>query len=140
MNYLIGICCIILTALVSFGLHKIDVARLEAKQIKALAAQERRLNESCDKAQQINREISHDYQEQLFALGGKLDTLKRVHANTRCVPIADTSAGRDGSTQPGKLSGPHGIRSEWLYDIAAEADKYRLQLIACQNFIKKERE
>ena len=140
MNYLVGILCSVLTALVAFGFHKIDVARLEAKQTKALAAQEKKLNEACDKAQQINKEVSHDYQEQLSSLGGKLDTLKRVHANTRCVPIADTSAGRDGATQPGKLSGPHGIRSEWLYDTAAEADKYRLQLIACQDFIKKERE
>lgn len=140
MNYIIGFCCIILTALVSFGLHKIDVARLEVKHINALAAQEKQLNEACDKAQQINKEVSHDYQEQLSNLGRKLDTLKRVHANTQCVPITGTPAGRDEPARAGEFSGPHGIRPDWLYDTAAEADKYRLQLIACQDFIKKERE
>lgn len=140
MNYLVGILCSILTALVAFGFHKIDVARLEAKQIKTLAAQEKQLNEACDKAQQITEGVSRDYQEQLSTLGRQLDTLKRVHANTQCVPITGTAAGRDGAAEPDKLSGPNGIRAEWLYDTAAEADKYRLQLIACQNFVKKERE
>ena len=38
------------------------------------------------------------------------------------------------------LDGARGLRSDWLYDYAGEAEQYRLQLIACQNFIKKERE
>lgn len=140
MNYLVGILCSILTALVAFGFHKIDVARLEAKQIKALAAREKQLNDACDKAQQITEGVSHDYQTQLSALNNKLAALKRVRAKPGCVPIADTSTRHDGATNTGKLSGPHGIRPDWLYDTAAEADKYRLQLIACQEFIKKERE
>ncbi len=38
------------------------------------------------------------------------------------------------------LDGARGLRSDWLYDYAGEVEQYRLQLIACQNFIKKERE
>lgn len=140
IKYWIVIPAVLITAFVAFQLHKIDTARLEAKYQAALSAQEKQLNEACDKAQQINKEVSHDYQEQLSNLGRKLDTLKRVHANTQCVPITGTAAGRDGAAKPDKLSGPNGIRAEWLYDTAAEADKYRLQLIACQDFIKKERE
>ena len=140
IKYWIVIPAILVTGFIAFQLHKIDVARLEAKQNKALAAQEKQLNEACDKAQQITKEVSHDYQEQLSNLGRKLDTLKRVHANTQCVPITGTAAGRDEPARAGEFSGPHGIRPDWLYDTAAEADKYRLQLIACQDFIKKERE
>lgn len=140
IKYWIVIPAILVTGLIAFQLHKIDVARLEAKQLKALAAQEKQLNAACDKAQQITEGVSHDYQTQLSALNDKLAALKRVRANPKCVPIADAPAGRDGAARTDKLSGPHGIRPDWLYDTAAEADKYRLQLIACQEFIKKERE
>lgn len=140
MNYLVGILCSILTALVAFGFHKIDVARLEAKQTKALAAQEKQLNDACDKAQQITEGVSRDYQEQLSTLGRQLDTLKRVRTNPKCVPIASTTAGYNGRAGERKPIETHGISTEWAYDFAAEGEKYRLQLIACQDFIKKERE
>jgi len=99
MNYLVGILCSILTALVAFGFHKIDVARLEAKQTKALAAQEKQLNDACDKAQQITEGVSRDYQEQLSTLGRQLDTLKRVRAHPQCIPIDPPACGRDGRAE-----------------------------------------
>lgn len=140
MNYVVGICCAVLTALVAFGVHKLDVVRLEDKQIKALAAQQKQLVAACDKAQKITEEVSHDYQEQLYALGRQLDHLKRVRTTSQCVPTTGGPAGRDGTPTGGKLSGTHGVRTDWLYDYAAKAEQVRLQLIACQNFIKKERE
>lgn len=140
IKYWIVIPAVLITAFAAFQLHKLDVARLEAKQIKTLAAQEKKLNEACDKAQQLTEGVSHDYQAQLSALNNKLAALKRVRAKPQCVPIANPAAGHDGATQPDKLSGPRGIRPDWLYDTAFEADKYRLQLIACQDFVKKERE
>ena len=99
MNYLVGILCSILTALVAFGFHKIDVARLEAKQTKALAAQEAQLTAACQKAQKITEEISHDYQEQLSALNRKLAALKRVRAHPQCIPIDPPACGRDGRAE-----------------------------------------
>lgn len=140
IKYWVVIPAALITALISFGLHKIDMARIEAKQVKALAAQEAQLTAACQKAQKITEEISHDYQEQLSAFNRKLAALKRVRTNPQCVPIADAAARHDGAANTDKLSGPRGLRPDWLYDTAAEADQYRLQLIACQEFIKKERE
>lgn len=140
IKYWIVIPAILVTGFIAFQLHKIDVARLEAKQNKALAAQEKQLNEACDKAQQITKEVSHDYQEQLSTLGRQLDTLKRVRAQSKCVPVSNSPARRDEPTHAGEFFRHHGLRTDWLYDFAGDAEKYRLQLIACQNFIKKERE
>lgn len=99
MNYLVGILCSVLTALVAFGFHKIDVARLEAKQLKALAAREKQLNAACDKAQQITEGVSHEYQTQLTDLNDKLAALKRVRAHPQCIPIDPPACGRDGRAE-----------------------------------------
>lgn len=140
IKYWIALPAVLITAFAAFGLHRLDVARLEAKQLRTLAAQEKKLNEACDKAQHITEGVSHDYQTQLSALNVKLAALKRVRTKPGCVPVTDAAARHDGATNAEKLSGPRGLRPNWLYDTAAEADRYRLQLIACQDFIKKERE
>lgn len=140
VKYWIAIPAVLVTAFIAFGLHRLDVARIEARNVKAMDAQKAQLIAECEKAQQITEGVSHDYQEQLYALSRELDTLKRVHSHPECVPIAKPSAGCNGTTSTGKPIEAHGLRTDWLYDFAAEAERYRIQLIACQNFIKKERE
>lgn len=124
---------------VSYGIHNITSAISEYRHNAALAAQEQALNASCAKSQQITSEVSNDYQSQIAALNRRVRELKRVRPD-RCVPIADPAGGRDGPASPGEHGRAHGIDAGALYDFAADGEAYRLQLIACQAFIRKERE
>lgn len=119
-------------------LHSLDINRIETKQRAALAAQEAILIAVCETNKAITTGISNDYQSKISDLNNKLAAAKRLHPS-KCitVSVASPAGGRNaaaGGTQP---AGAYGVASDALYDFAGEAEKYRLQLIGCQNFVEK---
>lgn len=128
----------LITAALAFLLHNFDVNRIEAKQRQALLEQASQMQAQCDKEKSITKEVSRDYQNKTAALTRRLSELKRLRPS-RCVPLlaAGTAAGRapEAGAIPAGQNG--GVTSDALYDFAGDAEKYRLQLIGCQDFIDK---
>ena len=125
------------TALLAYLLHALDVGRLEAKERHDLAAQADALTHQCKQEKAITEGVSRDYQTKLGDLGSQLDAL-RLREPTRCVAVsASGSSGRrdaaSGQSKPARANA--GITSDALYGFAGDAEKDRLQLIACQSFI-----
>jgi hypothetical protein len=127
----------ILTAALAYVLHSLDVYRLEDQQRNALTELADNDKKQCDADKKITEGVSHDYQAQLSNLSTQLANLKRVRPS-RCVAVsvASPASGRNASPPTGQLPNPNaGVTSDALYDYAAEAERTRLQLIACQQFI-----
>ena len=121
-----------------WGLHaKIDV--LEGK-IEFVTGERNFAIEQytqCLSDQRLTKEVSDEYQTEIDALNRQLRDLKRLRDNPTCVPITQPPCQCNVPTPERKPAGSHGLRTEWLYDFAAEGEQYRLQLIACQDFIRK---
>lgn len=128
-NWLQAAIVAIVTALGAFGLHSLDVQWLKSNQESALDEQKTAIVSQCTKAQETAEGVSHDYQNQLTNLNRQLDSLR---TRTTCVPIAPTSPGY--SSAAGQ---PKPVNEGAIYDLAGEGEKYRIQLIGCQDFINK---
>ena len=122
------------TLAICWMLHSLDVHRIEAKHDKEIISAKNALVAECNKAQAITKGISHDYQTKLASLNARLADAKRVHVN-RCIAVQGaTSAGYDGTATGAKPAGRN-VGADRLIDYAGRAEKYRLQLISCQDFI-----
>lgn len=99
-----------------------------------LMSQELELKAACRAAQNISYEVSNEYQNDLADLNARLSVLNRVRS---CVPISGASCRCDEATQRQGYGRTDGVNSGTLYDYAGDAERYRLQLIACQSFVKK---
>lgn len=119
-------------------LHSLDVNRIESNQRDALAAQETKLAAACEASKAITTEVSNAYQDQIADLNAKLLSVKRLRPS-RCIALSAPvpAGGRDATPTGAEPARTDGINSDALYDFAGEAEKYRLQLIACQKFIVK---
>jgi hypothetical protein len=53
------------------------------------------------------------------------------------VPVANASDANNAGASAAKSSGQNGVTTDALYEFASDAEKYRIQLIGCQNFITK---
>lgn len=134
---LVGGGTFVLTALLGWFLHSADVARLELQQELALQTQEKQLKEICTADKAITTETSNAYQKQIADLGAQLADIKRLRPSRCVMPAAGTAARCDAAAGAGKPAEQDGIDTDTLYDFAGEAEQYRLQLIACQNFVKR---
>lgn len=131
------IASIILTVLLCWALHNIQISRLEKKYRQALITQAVTLKAECDKEKQLTMEVSNDLQDKLADLRDQLDNAKRVQPN-RCVPVAAGSSRRpDVFTQNAQLSDANGVYSDDLLDFAAECEQTGRQLDGLQGFVKK---
>lgn len=100
----------------------------------ALESQEIELVKKCTDNQKTTYEVSNEYQKKITALNNRIAALK-LQPKT-CVPVTITTSGYNATA--GSLDArAHGITSSALYDYAGDAEKYRLQLISCQDFINK---
>lgn len=99
-----------------------------------LSAQETQLKAACRASQNISYEVSNEYQNNLDDLNARLSDLNRVRS---CVPISGAPCRCDASAKGQGYGRADGVNSGTLYDYAGDAERYRLQLIACQSFIKK---
>lgn len=110
---------------------------IAARHLKtALAGQEAALLKQCDDDKKITSGVSNEYESKITDLNSQLASLKRVHPS-RCVPITGQAVRRDAAAAAGQPVGSYGVDSDALLTFAAEAEKYRLQLVGCQSFINK---
>lgn len=138
LKYWQPILAAVLTAALSYGAHSLDVYRIEDNQRAALEQKATDDKKQCDDDKRITKEASDGFQKRLTDLSGQLDALKRVQPS-RCIAVSTpvTACGRNAEASTGKHAGANGITSDALYDFAGQAEKYRLQLIACQSFINE---
>lgn len=125
----VAILFLFVVAGVSCGVAKYEMAANVT--LKAEISRDQDQLKQAAKDQQIATQVSHDYETQLSALNGNLAS-SRMRASLCIVPTA-AAGGHDGVAGTKPL-GSHGISSDWLYSYAAEAEKYRLQLLACQKW------
>jgi hypothetical protein len=112
---------------------RVDAGKLAAAET-ALAAS----IAQCAADKQVTTEVSRDYQKNLAALRSRL-AAHRVQPD-RCIAVARTPTGHDAASGAGVATGSNGVSSGALIEYAGDAEQYRLQLIACQQFVLKERE
>jgi len=95
--------------------------------------------EQCNKDKAITKEVSSAYQKKISALNSKLNAL-RV-SPPKCIAVKpNTPIGRNDAAPGEELRGQNGLPSGVLYEFAGDAEKSRLQLIACQDFINRSME
>jgi len=132
----------LLTGLIAFGLHTLAVSWIEASYERKLTEQKTVLTEQCAASKAITKEVSDDYQKKLTDRDAALANARRL-LNRKCAApvVVNTTTGYNGSPVQGQPSGQddRALRADAndLIDIAAEGEKYRLQLIGCQTFIEK---
>ena len=126
----------VLTGLIAFGLHSLDVGYLNSANQAKLDAQQKALVLNCNAIQQQSVKVSHDFQTKLNNLTLERDALRLRGNNQSSLPNIVSTARRDAtSTGQGHASGNARDNRQELYDFAAKAEKYRLQLKSCQSFI-----
>ena len=120
----------------SFGYHN---GKLDEQQnsLEALTKQEVALKAQCDADKKLTKEFSDDLQKKLSLNNDRLNELKRLRGNRCIVPTAKPTQQHDGSSERAVLAGADGVTSDALYEFAAEAERYRSQLISCQSFVTK---
>lgn len=123
--------------LVVFGMGWYVHSQIAEAHLKdALESQEQQLILQCQNSKKITEEVSHDYQTKIAALTARVNALRMRPA--RClVPTPIPSAGRDDATGAGIHAGQDGVSTTFLLDYAALAEKQRLQLLGCQDFINR---
>lgn len=109
----------------------IDEKRLES----ALESQRKELLKQCQEDKDLTNEVSTDYQKKIAALNRAIDNLKLHPA--QCVTVTSAAGGHNAAAGGRVNDRPHEVTDYQLIDYAAIAERYRLQLIGCQNFIKK---
>lgn len=117
--------------------YKAPLVGIQASHKRALEKQVTELTNQCEDQKKITEEVSHEYQKKLNALNVQLARLKRVQPRCIIPNRTNPTPGHDGSAQPRELAGSHGISTEWLIDYAGEAERYRLQLISCQDYVRR---
>lgn len=125
------------TAGLAWLLHSFDVSRLELQHAMDMNAQQKALEQSCKDDKAITTEASHDYQQKIAALTSQLAAVKRLQPSRCIMPATRAAAGCHDAAGDRKLPEPNGIDTDTLYDFASEAERYRLQLIACQSFVER---
>lgn len=121
----------------SLMMHKLDVHRIEARHEKEIASVRIAMTDACNKVQETTRKVSNEYQKNLANLNARLAAARRLHDNS-CVAVAvSAAAGHDAAAAGAKSSGRN-VSSDRLIEIAGKGEKYRLQLLSCQQFINLE--
>ncbi len=128
---------IIVGLTIGYGVHKVTMIFVDAAHKQELETQRTALIEQCEKDKEITNEVSTTYQGKIAALNAQLRNLKRLRERTVCIPVANSSGGRDAATSDTKHVGENGITTDALYDYAAECEEYSLRLDSCQAFINK---
>ena len=126
------------TAILAYGLHALDVYRLEDKARADLSEQATVLENACKADKAITEGVSHDYEGKISALNDQLAALSRVRPSS-CVVVQPSRAARrhDAAASTAKPSVADGVTSDALFGFARDAEAFRLQLMACQAFISE---
>ena len=113
----------------------------ETRLKNALAAQEAALHEDCTKQQKLAQGVSDAYQKKLSATTARYnDALRQLRSsNGNALPTGAASRS-DAATSTERLYWTDENVARAALDLAATADRQTQQLLACQDFIRKERE
>ena len=80
------------------------------------------------------REQANEYHTNLNSVQRELDRVKRVRPS-RCICPAQAARACDApASADNQLHQSHGVTTDSLYDFAADAERVRLQLDACQSW------
>lgn len=137
INWPQAIIVAIIVALAGFGLHSLDVWRLDAQHQSDLTAQAKALRDICDNNSDITKEVDYATQSQISNLNTQYLSLERLRDSACPMSITSPPSGDNGAASGGKLAHKNAPTINALLDIAHDGEKYRLQLKGCQDFIKK---
>ena len=124
-------------AIISISFFYIHILKQDLKHLRIKKNIAEASLSICQNDKILTQEVSNDLQGKIYNLNKQLAGIKRLRDNPACVSITVPPGQRDAGAGRGEPSGQDGIRAEWLYDYAAEAEQYRLQLIGCQDFVNK---
>lgn len=119
-------------------------AQAQAAEDK-LAAVSAGLVAKCQKDNQINMEVSREYQKRLADRDTLLNRLREQAARASCIPVTlptvgPAAAGFNGGAGAGEHGGANGLNPLPLVDFAGRCEQYRAQTLGLQDFIRRERE
>lgn len=132
LNNVKTIVAVVVTLIISYALHSLDVYRLEAKAAMDLQAQATEMIDKCKMNESINNGVSNDYENRINVLNSQLASLQPSHCT---LPITIAPLQHNAEATGSKSIDGNAIYSGTLYNFAAKAEKYKIQLIECQNFI-----
>jgi len=134
MNYIQIVITFVITSVVAFALHTLDVGAIKLHDQSELKSQQEALQKSCKDDKIVTSEVSHDFESNLSNLTAERSRLQQ--STIASMPVTITSPGHDGTSgKPGHVA--KNATSNQLYDFATEAEHYRLQLKSCQSFVTK---
>jgi uncharacterized protein len=138
----VAIASAILSSLVTGGagyvLHRWIVLGMEKSQVAELAEQQSKLTKQCDADKQQTYEVSNAYQSKITALDRQLAAARRMRTPA-CVSVTADAPGRpDAAPGQGKPAGQAaGVARDDLIDLTGEGEKYRLQLLGLQEYVRR---
>ncbi len=119
-----------------------QVAVIGATQAKALAEAQQRVINMTKQQVKITEEISHEHQKDVAALRRRhADAVTRLlnkYATGHCLPAVPRATG--GGDAPTGTDGLSGGAGKALADLMLDADLNTRQLVACQRWIREQRE
>lgn len=96
----------------------------------ALSEQETTLVKQCDAQKKITEEANNALQKDRDTIAAKLASSKLLQP-AKCVSVASVA---NHTSSGGEHAGQNGVRSDWLYEYAAECETYRSEVILLNNF------
>lgn len=117
--------------------HKLTAA--DAERRKQVAAEGQAIWKECQSDNKLTQEQTSEYQKKIDDLNMQLaaDELRGATCVDIALPPSSPASGNPGASGAAKHDEPHGVTSSALYAFAADAERYRLQLASCQDFVKK---
>lgn len=113
----------------------------ESRQERALAAQEKALIEECTRQQKLTQEVSDAYQKRLSATTTRYnDAVRQLRASSGNALPAGAAGRHDAAASGERFYWTDEAVARAALDLAATADRQTQQLLACQDFVRKERE
>lgn len=135
-TYWQAIITFVITAIVAFSLHELDINALKAVQSVQLASEAKSLVAECQQDKQITREVSSEYEIEIANLNTQLSATNSLYDN-QWVRVTGPTRSNHGSTSGPGHATTYEIPAGKLIEYAGDSEKYRLQLKSCQEFIKK---
>lgn len=139
-NWLVGAGVAVVVGLSAYGLHSFSVNRLEAKHAKAIEKQATALNSQCATAKAITSKVSYDFQNDSLVLGSEFARLDSLYGCPLSLPVqpAGAALGRNDAParqEPVDRAGGN-LERRRILAVVAKGERYRIQLKACQAFVK----
>ncbi len=141
LKYWQALAATLLTSIIAIYLHTISLSFERSKIEKEASYQVEAVNKKCTDDKLITEKVSHEYQDKIESLRARLVSAKRMYEHS-CIVVTDATGRRNGEAKSGKLAGKSYqgssyISGEKFLDLIGEGEKYRLQLISCQDFINR---